>query len=418
MSACDQRTYYQTVNGLFKLRTSDGDLVWECRSASDDVGSQDAFQHYPILKVGDTVAVMSAGASAHSMLLLVKEDADGLIESVAEAGLVEYGLSRLTPGAQTDGTDFYLYGRHTTGTGDQAVIAKYDPNGVFLGAYAHAIGTVTTACTFDAFEDDRYNVRTPFGSSERFRQYEQFTGTLMATSAGMTVRSIGNRLTFLSDATHYYGVSGSNLIKISKDTLATVLTVANPSGNRPLLGVVRDGCLAACIFGSAQITLWNSATLVKLWGNNSLVGRVSGVDVRGSVVVACGTTSFAATNFFFTVVRMDISTGVELWEREFRTDRTVTVGINTIDEANPRVFVSEDETKVFVVGPIAEEPFTALGERYAIHCLDADTGDTLWCFSVGPNDGLVDNVGPGMDVLEDGDYLYLSAWKSRSPSYR
>lgn len=414
MSTCDRRGYYPAVNGLFKLKAADGDLVWECRSASQN-SSLGTYYHFPVMKIGDYVVARGADNDG-SKLLIAKQGGDGL-ESVIEAGKSPYLIAGAQPFAQDDGTDLYLSGTAVVSSSNKHVIEKYDVSGNHLGGREHTATSLVP--WFDVISDSAYNLGFSSGFfSAQFKQYSQFAGGFVAQSDPYNSPAFTWNLGPLADATHYYQNTLSRILKISRETLATDSSALFGSGGVPLIGTVKDGYLATASYGAGGVALRDSATLAVVWAYPAGSYRIFTVDVCEDFVLSCqaATASFPEVNF--NVKRLNIVSGTTEWSRSFRASGNIALAVNTLD-TQPRAFISQDKSKVYVIGPIALTPFASLGMRLAIYCLDASDGDVLWCFACGGNDGtLAGNGGIGMSLYDDGDDLYLGTVRCLAPKQR
>jgi hypothetical protein len=427
MSACDQRSYYPAQNGLFKLRAADGDLVWECRPISYGTRDQE-YDNGMVDRLGNTTIVAGTTDDNGAQLLpkaMFVEESGGLVqsldftedpaESTDDNGL---GFHRMS-----DRTDEWLYlagGRIVTPPNYSAyVVNRFD-----LSDLSHMEGTVISSANGDM---------AGFRAVQNTAQFDiirENLGGLYRYTAGSTVVddsltgisvffSIDRNFRIPSDGTHYYlNAGGAGSFRRYKVDIATLSVAAFSTIHGSLISMaVRDGYLGATSLqgGGGNCAVVTTGGMSTEWNSSAHFSQGLSVDVCGNfsvfVGLSSGTTLSLATSF--RVIAFDHA-GTPLWSRDLQasTDRS------SRWHRQPFPVISQDESKVYVYGPLSHDGIGSGALKMAMYCLDATNGDILWCFSGGPNSGAVGDGGAGMSLYDEGDYVYLGTQRCRAPLYR
>lgn len=462
MSVCDTRRYYRDYYGLFKLKSSDGDLVWECRDTLEE--STANCRNTCVVKAGDYICTGTFDDSFVSRLLIVKEDSGGLVESVVETDdspvivRADWGSNQNSgsPAIQTDGTDFYLQGlRSDSGGSGLRVLRKYDSDGNFIDGFQ-------ASASLDTFVNARVTspttyVRTTYVSSSAFRlsQYTQFDIAPSATTATNFTYLLHDRQDAVAfDGTHFYCVTSAKIIhKIDATTLATASTGSIATvGQSPIYGIAKGGYLiivsgfsssVGSLVFSQDVSLVNTASMTLQWNRSNVFTftgpfgapsyQVFDVDVCSGFAVVAGLGTSTAAPETFQVKRLRLTNGATDWSVNMRSFGSLYAAFNQPLSIRwgfemPRVVISADETKIYVTGLLTAKasPSFTNEPAMAVICLDASTGSVLWQFCAGhtfvPGGSTIIftqyNVGTGMSLHDDGDHIYLSTVRCLAPSYR
>jgi outer membrane protein assembly factor BamB len=420
VSACDQRAYYPTTNGLFKLRSSDGDLVWECRPVDRSGSGLLTVSNVHVDRLSSGPLVVSGAENGLANKGLIVTETDSLVSAVTETGAVDVtGILNENIHLAYDSNDDYIYlcGQIGEAFVTSWLVNKFDHSGMFLGSREFPN---RGAWGIRARDGEHFDILFPMnGGSYRIRRYE-LTGAFVAESATLIgfgpQSATDHKRRLLTDGTNYWGAQGGGGgIRIDADTLATVLT--NPSsgmGNQVSGGAeYRDG-LIVCSTGAATVRVLDSTSLALVWSYAGLQ-RIFGVSVCSDFVAVA--MSVDTDPFHLHVSRID--GGTLVWDREFRVASSLVTFVGRDDK--PNLLISQDATKVYIWGDFhAHETFTSSGTlRTVLYCLDATDGSILWCFSAGPTtDSGGTNLHVGMSLHDEGDYVYLGAQRCRAPTYR
>lgn len=417
MSACDQRAYYPARTGLFKLRASDGDLVWECRPIIIGSDASMSIINRCYHKHGSRLVVSGVSDNRLPAAMFLTDDGEGVTDVVSTIAAAPPVLANsvagpitITSSADTDGTYAYVstLRRQPSGFGSYYLhIAKFDiatgeeVASVQSGPWANpglsgttGVLEATIRCSGTSFVD----VNGLYGT----RRFPSDLSSISAVNTGRPCWDNSNRI--ISDGSYYYAgdrTTGRSVMKIDAGTLATSLLSAD-SGQYPRMGDVRGGILAyntEGVFGVVRTVVARRASdLTVLWTHNSPFSTAAyGVGCCANFVVSTGVASASQTPLL--VVRRDLSGTIE-WQVEI--DELSPAALFT--DAQPRVLISSDESKVYVWGP-----FLRNGLAMTLFCLSATDGSIQWSFAAPAG---------GISLIEDGDYVYLGAVSGTAPLYR
>lgn len=409
MSACDRRAYYPAEAGLFKLRASDGDLVWECRPVQFGATSAQGQLNTRVDMLPSGNVVVSGVSSAQRSKVLSVAQSGGLVSAVSEYGnpTETFGVEATNQQFAYDITDDYVYhgGPDTSTFAHGLVLSRFSHAGAFEGT--RTIGSVGSFKAFRAIQGtEQFDVIS--ASASALVRYPGLTGASTASLAG-AIFGWDRTFRIVSDGTHYYIPQSSTVLR--KITIATLAVAATRTVLFTLSeGDTRDGYVAYIGrfggFSPVAVSAWDTATLAPQFVNAGMfAGRATGVGVCGDFVAAIGTDdgTHPGTATQASVKRLEFD-GSVTWT----TPLPMGADRSAAFDVHPRVLISQDKTRVYAYGPFSHNGVTAQSLKMAIYCLDADDGSIIWRFS--------DRA--GVSLYDDGDYLYLGTITGTAPLYR
>lgn len=460
MALCDVRRYEPAECGTFKVRVSDGDLVWECAPAINrpNIAPVQFPINYLCPPVDDKIIVQGRFGSRPTVMEVTQ--ADGLITSVDRTETItpapdyvfsETGRLPLDVGAN------YIYGTTFGGylhsTNETCFVLQFDRAtkehvgtitiGQSLSFGSAAWGYYMWACRVFGDDVDVWNwgggstagariIRWPAGDfwdtgAPLRRPYggvigdTAYIGSLTQVSC---TPFMDRYFRIPSDGTYYYMSQNSPIsvsfdaLKIKKIRISDLTLVADSTTVVPAWVTdveVRDGLIifGYGLFSNFKLTVFDTGSLtqqyvVSLTPNTR---RVTAMDV----VTEFSTTIEVATASTTTldIVCRDPA-GTELWSVPITAIQSPTA---LLKQYQPKVLISQDKSKVYVWGSLKRGT-----QSVQLYCLDATNGDTLWSFAaVGMLQTLFTSSGSGgagMMLHDDGDHVYLSVVSCFAPEYR
>jgi len=424
MSQCEPRGYYPAPTGLFKLRVSDGDLVWDCRPVVIGGTSLDAINRC-IYKLGDRLAVSGIKNQDTPAAMFLTDDGEGVSDVVVTpasdppiTNLVS-GIVQVFSSGDGDGGDYYYsstFRKISSSNNFYLQVAQFDlASGALVDEFQSgpwtgpAGGATNTHRSFNPTLRCYSTTHIDFNGLIGTRRYEtNMSGTVVDSHNLFANRDPSYR--HISDGTYYYGGSSNGALglkSVSKTRISdlTDITLSSDASVYPWRGNARGGVLAYSAWTNtllARPETWiarDTSALSIHWSDATTFDGLFGVDCCSAFVVAAGYENSANTAAL-SIIRKDVG-GSVIWNVPI-TASAAAASLQTDYQAT--VLISSDESKVYVFGGLLRN-----GLAMSLFCLDADDGSTLWSFAA-PD--------AGISVLDDGDYLYLGTSSGTSPNYR
>lgn len=417
---------------VWKLRTSDGDLMYESANGIESrrLTNPDRLNHADgmlLVRSGSRIACLmnsvasdaGAGLGPQGFVVCWGEDGDGLISD----GTL-WDVARTINPSQPDARDrhqcelddigrLFVLESLISGTGDVNVYNM--TSGALIDTFDKTVnhfssdpggGEIDTSFNFASFPLDQTQIAR-YGVND-------VVPVLNIVGYGLLLDQV-NRV--VSDGVNYLAGRGinsfnPNLTLIDIATLTAGLSLTAGGGDPPYHSAYDLHWNAGRIslrIDTGALNWWvllNAATLTVDFQESALF-QTQAFQSGGSAV-AGGTFSIAfgksASDGVWRLVKKDL-VGLTQWSVAIDEGTTTVGGAGQTLIYKTKLFLSSDQATCFLVGAFTDE-----GENVFVRCFDAGNGSELWNFGAnhdwpGPTGA---SIPKGTHLIESGDFVYVS----------